>query len=199
MRGSVVKRGTTWSAVVDLGRDPQTKKRRQKWHSGYTTKKEAQAALADLLGSVNHGVYVHKSRQTLAEFAVDWLAAVEPTIRPATHYSYARNLRLHVTPYVGSVPLASLDGGMLNGLYARLLAEGRKDQASGGLSPRSVHYVHTILHRVLRDAVRWGRLPREVATSSAAGGITIKSGRSIPCRTRRRPGGRCAPRTRRRC
>jgi len=29
-----------------------------------------------------------------------------------------------------------------------------------GLSARSVRYVHTILHRALKDAVRWGRLVR---------------------------------------
>lgn len=160
MRGSVVKRGKTYSLVLDVGRDPQTGKRRQKWHSGYRTKREAEAALAELVGTVNHGTYVERTRQTLNEFVDDWLRAIEPTVRPATHYSYARNLRLHVLPYLGSVPLVVLDGGALNGLYARLLAEGRKDHESGGLSPRSVRYVHTILHRVCRDAVKWGRLPR---------------------------------------
>ncbi len=34
MRGSVVKRGKTYSVVLDVGRDPQSGKRRQKWHSG---------------------------------------------------------------------------------------------------------------------------------------------------------------------
>ncbi len=160
MRGSVVKRGKTYSVVLDVGRDPQTGKRRQKWHSGYRTKREAEAALAELVGNVNRGTYVERTRQTLNEFVDDWLTAIEPTVRPATHYSYARNLRLHVLPYLGSVPLVVLDGGALNGLYARLLAEGRKDHESGGLSPRSVRYVHTILHRVCRDAVKWGRLSR---------------------------------------
>ncbi len=160
VRGSVVKRGKTYSLVLDVGRDPQTGKRRQKWHSGYRTKREAEAALAELVGTVNHGTYVERTRQTLNEFVDDWLTAIEPTVRPATHYSYARNLRLHVLPYLGSVPLVVLDGGALNGLYARLLAEGRKDHERGGLSPRSVRYVHTILHRVCRDAVKWGRLSR---------------------------------------
>ncbi|MDP9394454.1 MAG: site-specific integrase, partial [Actinomycetota bacterium] len=63
-------------------------------------------------------------------------------------------------PYLGSAPLVAVDAGALNGLYARLLAEGRKDSEGGGLSPRSVRYVHTILHRVLKDAVKWGRLAR---------------------------------------
>ncbi len=159
MRGSVVKRGKGYSVVLDVGRDPQTGKRRQKWHSGYRTKREAEAALAEMVGNVNRGTYVEKTRQTLGEFVGDWLAAIEPTVRPATHYSYSRNLRLHVLPYLGSAPLVAVDAGTLNGLYARLLAEGRKDSEGGGLSPRSVRYVHTILHRVLKDAVKWGDWP----------------------------------------
>ena len=123
-------------------------------------------ALADLIGSVNHGVYVHKSKQTTAEFSAEWLAAIAPTVRPATLYSYARNLRLHVLPYVGSAPLMAIDAGTLNGLYARLLAEGRKNSEGGGLSPRSVQYVHTIAHRMLRDAVKWGRLSRNPADAA---------------------------------
>ncbi len=152
--------------MLDLDRDPQTGRRRQKWHSGYPTKRAAQAALADLIGSVNHGVYVAKSRQTVAEFAAEWLAAITPTVRPATLYSYTRNLRLHVVPYVGTAPLVAVDAGTLNGLYSQLLAEGRKDHAAGGLSPRSVRYVHTIAHRMLKDAMKWGRLTRNPADAA---------------------------------
>jgi len=164
--GSVVRRGKSYSVVLDLDRDPQTGRRRQKWHSGSPTKRAAQAALADLVGSVNHGVYVAKTRQTVASFAAEWLAAITPTVRPATLYSYSRNLRLHVLPYVGTTPLVAVDAGTLNGLYSRLLAEGRKDHAAGGLSPRSVRYVHTIGHRMLKDAVKWGRLTRNPADAA---------------------------------
>jgi hypothetical protein len=34
MRGSVVKRGNTWSYVVDIGRDPRSGRRRQQWRGG---------------------------------------------------------------------------------------------------------------------------------------------------------------------
>ncbi|MBA3369092.1 MAG: site-specific integrase [Geodermatophilaceae bacterium] len=166
MRGSVVKRGKSWSVVVDTGNDPLTGRRRQRWHGGHRTKRDAEAALAEIVGSVNKGAYVPKSRQTLAEFTADWLAAIEPTLRPATSYSYARNLRLHVLPYLGATPLAGIDAGALNGLYAALLAEGRKDSEGGGLSPRSVRYVHTIAHRLFKDAVRWGRLARNPADAA---------------------------------
>jgi integrase len=166
VRGSVVKRGSGYSVVVELDRDPATGKRRQKWHSGYRTRRDAERALAEMVDAVNRGSYVPKTRQTVGEFATEWLAAIEPTVRPATAYSYARNMKLHVLPYVGNAPLAAVDAGTLNSLYARLLADGRKDQAGGGLSPRSVRYVHTIIHRMLKDATRWGRLARNAADAA---------------------------------
>jgi integrase len=166
MRGSVVKRGKTYSVVLDLGRDPQTGRRRQKWHGGFRTKADAERAVVRYVGSVNDGLYIEKTRQSLEGFAREWLGAIEPTVRPATHYSYERNLRLHVVPYVGLAPLAAIDAGALNGLYGRLLTDGRKDYAGGGLSPRSVRYVHTILHRIFKDAVRWGRLARNPADAA---------------------------------
>jgi integrase len=55
---------------------------------------------------------------------------------------------------------------MLNTLYAALLADGRKDHAGGGLSPRTVRYIHTIIHRALKDAVKWGRLARNPADAA---------------------------------
>jgi hypothetical protein len=135
-----------------------TGKRRQKWHSGYRTKRDAERALTELLADKDKGTYVPKSRQTVREYVEEWLAAIKPTVRPATHYSYSRNLRLHVVPRIGSAQLAAIDAGTLNHLYAALLAEGRKDHAGGGLSPRSVRYIHTIIQRAFKDAVRRGTL-----------------------------------------
>ena len=198
MRGSVVKRGKSYSVVVELDRDPVTQKRRQKWHSGFRTKREAEAAMAELVGTVNRGTYVAKSKQTVAAFIVEWLAAIKPTVRPATHYSYDRDLKLHVTPYIGTMPLTAVDAGTLNGLYAHLLAEGRKDYAGGGLSPRSVKYVHTIIHRLLRDAMKWDRLARNAAdaadpprsTSSGRprhGDLDTRTASEVPGRHQERP------------
>jgi integrase len=166
MRGSVVKRGNGYSVVVELDRDPITNKRRQKWLSGYRTKRDAERALSEIVASLHTGSYLEPTKQTLSDFTREWLAAIKPTIRPSTHYSYSRNLQLHVLPQLGSVQLRRIDAGMLNTLYASLLAEGRKNYAGGGLSPRSVRYIHTITHRALRDAVKWGRLPRNAAEAA---------------------------------
>jgi len=166
MRGSVVKRGNGYSVVVELDKDPITNKRRQRWHSGYRTKRDAERALSEIVASVHAGNYLEPTKQTLSEFAREWLVAIKPTIRPSTHHSYSRNLTLHVLPQLGSVQLRHIDAGTLNTLYAALLANGRKNYAGGGLSPRSVQHVHAIVRRTLRDAVKWGRLVRNPADAA---------------------------------
>jgi integrase len=158
MRGSVVKRGASYSVVVDLDRDPATGKRRQKWHSGFRTKRDAERFLAETVDSINRGSFVPRTKQTLGDFATEWLAAIEPTVRPATCEKYTRNLRVHVVPHIGGGVLTTVDPAMLNGLYAQLLAK--------GLSARTVQQIHTVIHRLLKDAVRWGRLARNAADAA---------------------------------
>lgn len=228
MRGSVVKKGDRWYVKVELDPDPATGRRRQKWHSGFRTRRDAERARVDLLSKLDRGEYVEPSHQTVAEFFADWLKAIEPTIRPATLDSYTRNVRLHVVGHIGSVRLTKVDAGVLNGLYAKLLASGRQrpsrlgagyspavveralelradgmtleataerlraevpdaahitkdtlasllrrsgtkpadDLPDRGLDRRTVNYIHNIVHRAFKDAVRWGRLARNPADAA---------------------------------
>jgi integrase len=76
--------------------------------------------------------------------------------------------------------LQRLTPSHLNRLYAELLAYGRIER-EGGLSARTVRYCHTILRRALADAVRWNRLPRNVADS--ADPPTKNATTSTPMRT----------------
>ncbi len=161
MRGHIRKRGNSWSVVVDHDRD-EDGKRRQKWHSGYRTKRDAERALTEVLNRIRSGTYVDPGRQTMTEYLREWLVAIQRTVRPGTWTSYRTNIERHVIPRLGGRELRQLGASHLNVLYSELLADGPCDGA-GGLSPRSVRYIHTILHRALRDSVRWGKLPRNPA------------------------------------
>jgi len=162
MRGTVIKRGATWSVVVDSGRDANGKRKRR-WHSGFATKKEAERARTEILSRIDKGTYVEPSRQTLGAFLEgEWLPAIRTRIRPTTWDSYSRNIRLHLKPHLGNESLQSLTPARLNRFYADLLREGRID-GEGGLSAKTVRYVHSILRKALADAVRWNTIPRNVA------------------------------------
>ena len=113
--------------------------------------------------SRSRGVLEVEARsQTLAEFVADWLPTVRIALRPSTWESYRCNLTHHVLPRLGDIALNRLAPLHLNRLYAELLASGRVD-GSGGLSHKTVHYVHTIVHRCLGDAMRWGLIDNNPA------------------------------------
>jgi hypothetical protein len=92
-------------------------------------------------------------------------------------------LELNVIPTVGEVPLQQLNAAHLNRLYAYLLTDGRKD-GNGGLSTRSVRYVHTILQRALSDAMRWGLVERNVAALADPPRVTTAATQHIRTWTR---------------
>jgi hypothetical protein len=77
----VYKRGNTSSVVIGHGRDPDTGKRKQVWHSGFATLSEAVEAWTRLLRERDTGVAaVDPSRRTFAEFIRDeWLPSRAPT------------------------------------------------------------------------------------------------------------------------
>jgi integrase len=67
-------------------------------------------------------------------------------------------LNLHVGDALAARTLGSITAHDLNELYVRLLREGRRD-GRGGLSARTVRYLHTILNKAFSDAVRAGQIP----------------------------------------
>lgn len=162
-RGSIRKRGQTWTVVVDVGRDPVTRKRRQTSRGGFKTRKDAARWLTQTLGQVDQGGYVTPTRELTGTYLLEWLAAIRSSLRPSTWESYERLCRRHLIPRIGHVYLHQLGPGHLSALYADLHTAGRLD-GGGGLSARSVHYLHVILSKALSDAVAEGRLPRNVAS-----------------------------------
>jgi integrase len=161
MRGHVRKRGPTWTAVVELPRE--NGKRRQRWLSGFPTKKAAEQAMREALGRVEAGVDVEPSKLTVGRYLEDvWLPALR--VRPKTADSYGLAVRVYIAPRIGGVPLQKLTAPRLNSLYAELEASGRRN--GKGLSPRSVRHVHAILRRALADAVAWNLLVRNVADAA---------------------------------
>jgi len=162
-RGTVIKRGQTYSVVLDLGRDADNKRIRQ-WHSGFTSEKAAEKARTALLKSLDDGAYVAPSSESVAAYLDRWLAAMPVTVRPSTASLYRTLVEAYVKPRLGQGRLADLSAPALNAFYADLLTSGRRRGAvAAPLSATSVHNVHRVVHRALADAVRWGLLARNVA------------------------------------
>ena len=87
---------------------------------------------------------------------------METQVKPSTFESYQRNVCHHVLPTIGGRKLRDIGPAQLNDLYATLLASGRRN-GNGGLSAKTVHYIHTIIHKALADALDAGLVPANVA------------------------------------
>lgn len=140
------ERTGTWWFVVDLGAGPDGE-RRQARRRGFKTRREAQEALDRLRVSARDQTYVEPNRLTLAAYLDGWTAGLATSGRsPSTVDGYTRHLATHVRPALGGTRLSALTAMDLDRVYARLLAEGRRD-GKGGLSPRMVRYIHVILSK----------------------------------------------------
>jgi integrase len=166
MRGSVRKRGSTWTWYLDAPPDPVTGKRRQASKGGFRTKRECQDALNETLARLREGTFVPPSQRTLGSFLLEeWLPAVQPPrVRPSTWESYRMNAETHIVPALGHLALQRLTPAHLTAFYRSLLDHGRRD--GGGLAAKTVRNIHGELHAALRDAVRWGHVARNVAASA---------------------------------
>jgi integrase len=158
-----MKRGSTWSLVLDVGPDPATGKRRQKWKGGFRTRKAAEAALRELSASVDAGRFVERSTKTVGEYLDEWIDVVRPRLRPTTWNSYRQSVA-HIKGRIGAVPLQSLAPLEVENLYKQLLAtRGRNGRL---LSPKTVRGIHVVLRKALADAERLGLVVRNAAAAA---------------------------------
>ena len=123
-RGSVRKRGSTWTAYWFV---PDAKgERRQRTKGGFEKKRDAQGYLNEQLAGIADSNYIEPSRLTLGEYLTDyWLPTVKSGTRPSTWDSYRRTIEQHIIPALGGTHLQQLSAHQLDRFYADKLTSGR--------------------------------------------------------------------------
>lgn len=164
MRGHVRRRGKKYCFVLDMGRDPETGKRQQKWFSGFESKDEAEKAMIAKIHEINQGMFVKPNKMTLGEYLENWLQDyAQNALRPTTFDSYSYLVRRHIIPSLGFLTLEKLQATHIQRFYSKMLKSGLIKN-SGGLSPGTVRKIHGILRIALNHAVKWQLVNRNVAT-----------------------------------
>ena len=157
MQGHIVKRAkSSWTVVVELGRDPQTGKRRQLWRSVKGAKKEAQALLVRLLHQRDTGIDAPPGKLTVGEYLKRWLIEyARPNTAPKTFRRYEQIVRVHLLPTLTGIPLTKLRPLHIQQVYTQIREE--------GLSARTALYCHRVVREALQHAVKWQLLARNPA------------------------------------
>ena len=159
MKGHVRKRGDKWCFVVELPRDEITGKRRQKWFSGFNTKKEAEKALTQKLHELNTGSFVEPNKVTFLEHFESWLLDKKAQVRESTWRTYDWIARCHIIPTIGKLELTKIKPATLQKLYQQLQ---HRDEP---LSARSIIQVHLLIKQCLDRALKWGMIPNNPANA----------------------------------
>jgi integrase len=152
--GSVFQRADgRWSASVTVGVNASGKRIRKVVYGA--TKAEAQEKLLRLQSAKLDGMLSDSGKLTLDGFLERWLEdTARPTIRVATHASYKGIIDNHISPKIGGIRLDRVTPAHVQGLYAALERE--------GASVYVRRLCHAVLRRSLKQAVKWGMVPRNV-------------------------------------
>jgi integrase len=164
----------TWYYQAELPPGPDGRRRRSR-QGGFATRREAEAALVDLLDRVQKRTHIAPARQTVGEYLEEWLAG-KANLRPSTRRTYAEHVRLYLAPGLGHLKLVDLTTADIEHLYAAIRRVGTSGNTSdatvqailaarvrartqGPLSANRVRLVHTTLMSALNTAARRRLIP----------------------------------------
>lgn len=155
MEGHIAKKNGRYYPVISI-KDPGTGKWKRKWLPGHKTKREAEKAKAEAINQVNNGWLPTPSKETIAQLFQNYFDNVAPNHnRMVTLQSYKSIIDTHLIPKFGAKPAVALTPDDLEFMMTTMGKEGK--------SATTIRYTLRIIHRVLRDAVRKGKLSRNVA------------------------------------
>jgi integrase len=148
--GSIYRnRKGLWVAQFEL---PNGKRKYKYAH----TQKEGRYWLDDQRKAFREGTLVTDDKTTIKEFIARWVEEVcRHNHRLSTLSTNESILKRHIYPALGDIRLSQLNPPHLQALYSQKLDE--------GLSKRTVRYIHTLIHRALDQALKWGLVARNVA------------------------------------
>ncbi len=117
------------------------------------TRAEVAGKLTKAMADRDGGLYFEAENLSVSEFLRRWLNdSVRGSVRASTHASYDRQVERYIIPAIGHMRLKKLTPAHVQGLYRSMLDR--------ELSTRTVQYTHAVLRRAMKQATRWGMIPR---------------------------------------
>lgn len=163
--GSIYKRKDgMWCGVVTNGRETDGKLKRVYYYG--KTRTEIAEKIVKAQNEIKTGVFIEPTKMKVSEWMDIWMQEyMKSKLRPTTYGSYEYLARIHIKPQIGEMLLKELRPEHLQKMYNEKYANGRHDE-EGGLSPRSVRYIHIVIHGALEQAVRNNLLARNVSEAT---------------------------------
>lgn len=120
------------------------------------TRKEAEAEaikvenqLLSEMGIVNH------NNVTFSQFAQIWFRDyANDTLKAKTLRTYKDLINKYVLKYIGPNKMSSIKPNTILSMYTKIRATPKNDHGDL-LSPTTITHIHSIIHKIFTDAVRW--------------------------------------------
>ena len=172
---AVIKKGDKYYVVIEEGRDPVTKKRKQKWYSGFEKREDAKAEEERIKTEMRQGTFIKPTKTTVSEYLDAWIESLD--VRKSTLESYKWAVDYYLKPSLGHFELSKLLPEHIDQHFTkqrktmeRTLKEAEKlakqaDEANEdikipkALSPTSIRYQFVVLNAALRKATRMRKIP----------------------------------------
>ena len=178
MSGTVERYGKGWRYRAQLGIDPGTGKRRWATKGGFATERDARKALHRVLVAADDGLVVKRSTMRLGEYLAEWLERATPDLKATTAAGYGRAVK-KLDEKLGHERLQDLTPIQIEQVYFDLL--------KGGLAPKTIRNMHSVLRRALADAERLGLVIRNAAAAARADHVEPREPQHLSRRGRRSP------------
>jgi integrase len=160
MRGNITRRGKhSWRIKIE--RKGETPGKPDVYTETVRGKRQAaERRLTELLGQIDAGTLVDRTRIKVAEHVRTWIEAAE--VSPKTHERYRQLCEQQLVPHLGQIELQKLKPATIDAWHATLLEKGGKDGRP--LSARTVGHAHRVLHVAIKNAVNAEVLARNVVS-----------------------------------
>ena len=171
MRGHIKTRSKgSWTIIFNLGRDPDTGKRKQQWVTVRGTKKQAETRLAELLNQMDTGGFIKPTKETFGSFLQRYLDDyISTQIRATTLEAYQQRGK-HLIDGLGHIPVSELREEHIHKYYR---------EKSKTLSPGTLIKHHNLLRSALSQGVIWRTLTRNVAEAVKPPKVSRKEMRAL--------------------
>jgi integrase len=155
--GSITRKNGGWAAQYVV----YTAEGRKRKTIYGKTRQEVAAKLPKALSDCEGGLIFDAGNLTVAAYLDRWLTdSAKDSVKQCTLENYQYAVRQHLVPALGRIKLNALTPAHVQGLYRAKL--------DAGLSTSTVRFVHATLHKALKQAVRWGLVPRNITEAVTA-------------------------------
>lgn len=143
-----------WEAVVELGDDPISGKRKQTTKL-FDTKREAQAWERERQARADSTGRVARERRTVGALLDQWLRTVaRHRVKPTTYNTYEVSIRVHLKPALGDIAVTRLTAERVQRFY-----DAKRD---AGVQPAVLRLCHLRLRAALEMARKQGYVTRNI-------------------------------------